>query len=273
MSTTTLAPGGATQPPGHFDISNTPPIPFLRLVSVELRKLFDTRAGRWLIISMLGLIVLASAIVMIVSLNNDSRLNLNDMSSVSGGVFNILLPVLGIMAVTTEWSQRTNMVTFTLEPRRPRVIAAKLVASVVIAVASIIVALIIGAALGGIFQIAGGDFDWGTMEVLDIVGFALVQSIALLTGFAFATLLLNTPAAIVVYFAYIFVIPTLIIWGSLTIGWFEDVAPWIDFSTAQVPLFAGFEDMEWGHFAVSGLIWFVLPLTLGITRMLRAEIK
>lgn len=273
MSTTSLTKGGVPQGHGTFDISGTASIPFFRLVNVELRKLFDTRAGRWLIISMIGLILLASAIVMIVSLNNDDSLNLSEMSSVSGGVFNILLPVLGIMAVTTEWSQRTNMVTFTLEPRRPRVIGAKMVASLIIGVASIAVALVLGAILGGLFQGLGGEFDWSTMEVLDVLGFAVGQSIALLTGFAFATLLLNTPAAIVVYFAYIFVIPTLIIWASFTIGWFEDVAPWIDFTSAQTPLFSGFDGMHWGEFAVSGLIWFVLPLTLGITRMLRAEIK
>ena len=39
----------------------------------------------------------------------------------------ILLPVLGILLVTSEWSQRTAMVTFTLEPSRSRVIAAKFV--------------------------------------------------------------------------------------------------------------------------------------------------
>jgi len=34
-----------------------------------------------------------------------------------------LLPVLGIMAVTSEWTQRTGLVTHTLEPRRSRILA------------------------------------------------------------------------------------------------------------------------------------------------------
>ena len=46
----------------------------------------------------------------------------------------ILLPVLGVMSVTSEWSQRTAMVTFALEPSRGRVIAAKYVSALVIAV-------------------------------------------------------------------------------------------------------------------------------------------
>ena len=35
----------------------------------------------------------------------------------------ILLPVLGVLSITSEWSQRTAMVTFTLEPSRMRVVA------------------------------------------------------------------------------------------------------------------------------------------------------
>ena len=32
-------------------------------------------------------------------------------------------------------------------------------------------------------------------------------------------------------------------------------------------------DEDWAHFAVSGLIWLVLPLTIGLWRVLRAEVK
>ena len=39
-----------------------------------------------------------------------------------------LLPVVGILLVSSEWSQRTAQVSFTLVPRRPRVIAAKMLA-------------------------------------------------------------------------------------------------------------------------------------------------
>ena len=46
---------------------------------------------------------------------------------------NILLPVLGIMSVTSEWSQRTAMVTFTLEPSRSRFLAAKFVGTLIVA--------------------------------------------------------------------------------------------------------------------------------------------
>ncbi len=51
----------------------------------------------------------------------------------------VLLPVLGILLVTAEWSQRTALTTFTLVPRRERIIAAKAAAGVALAVAATVV--------------------------------------------------------------------------------------------------------------------------------------
>ena len=52
-----------------LDVSQTPVVPFGRLVRVELRKLADTRAGRWLLISIaaLTLIVLIIQLSVVVS--------------------------------------------------------------------------------------------------------------------------------------------------------------------------------------------------------------
>jgi hypothetical protein len=89
-------------------------------------------------------------------------------------------------------------------------------------------------------------------------------------------LLMNTAAAIVVYFIYSLIFPIVLGILSATIGWFADVAPWIDFNTAQAPLFTGdfrLDGEEWARFAVTGTIWLVIPLALGIVRLLRAEVK
>jgi len=63
--------------------------------------------------------------------------------------------------------------------------------------------------------------------------------------------------------------------GSLVRS-FEDVAPWIEFNTAQLPLFQGDftpSAEEWAQIATSGTIWLVIPLLLGIWRLLRIEFK
>ena len=52
MSTATTTP--TTDRPRTIDISQDQRVPFSRLVSVETRKSFDTRSGRWLTFSIVG---------------------------------------------------------------------------------------------------------------------------------------------------------------------------------------------------------------------------
>jgi hypothetical protein len=117
--------------------------------------------------------------------------------------------------------------------------------------------------------------DWD-FTVKQTSFFLLLQVIGMLTGFAFAALLLNSPAAIVIYFAYSFILPTIFGIGAELIGWFSDIQPWIDFGYAQTPLFDGDGSVtgeQWAQLGVSGFIWLVVPLAIGIWRVLRAEVK
>jgi hypothetical protein len=99
------------------------------------------------------------------------------------------------------------------------------------------------------------------------------QTFAMLGGFALACLLLNTPAAIVVFFVYKWVLPGLIALGAL-MDWFSHLAPWIDFQSAQAELYdMPLTGRQWGHLAVSGFLWLVIPLAVGLWRILRAEVK
>src|SRR3954468_24044074 len=124
----------ATTPAMTLDVSGTEAIPFSRLVTVELRKMFDTRAGRWLLISIAGLTALVLTIQLIVQLSQGNAQTFDDFGAGANIPMVILLPVLGVMSVTGEWSQRTAMVTFTLVPHRGRVLAAKYVSSLNIAI-------------------------------------------------------------------------------------------------------------------------------------------
>jgi hypothetical protein len=57
-------------------------------------------------------------------------------------------------------------------------------------------------------------------------------------------------------------------------GSFGDLRPWTDFNFAQGPLVdATMTGKDWAYFAVSGLIWLVVPLGVGAWRVLRAEVK
>ncbi|MBZ5732951.1 ABC transporter permease [Nocardioides sp. TRM66260-LWL] len=277
MSTTTSStptPGAAV--PRTIDVSGTAPVPFGRLVAVELRKSYDTRAGFWLLGTIAGLVVLAEGIATAVGITQDNSpgLDFGAFVGVAAFVTAVLLPVLGIMLVTSEWGQRTAMVTFSLEPRRPRVVAAKYVVGLILTVATALVAVAIGAVCNAFLGLGIGGADW-TFGWDYFVGFLIVQSLAMTSGFALATLLLSTPAAIVVFFAYSYVVPTILALASAFLDWFEPISDYIDFQRAQVPLrdlsISGGE--QWGQLLVSAAVWLVVPLALGLRRILRAEVK
>jgi ABC-2 type transport system permease protein len=257
-----------------FDISGTTPVPFGRLVAVELRKMADTRAGRWLLISIAALTALVLAIQLAVILSNDLQVDFRDFMIAMNTPMGILLPVLGIMSVTSEWTQRTAMVTFTLEPSRSRLILAKFVSTMLIAVVAVVIGLALSVVANLLYGALSGDEVLWDIGVVDVVFYFLLHAIGMATGFAFGTLFLNTAAAIVVYFVYSFVLPGLFQLGAQLMDWFADIQPWIDFAAAQNPLIEGsISGEQWAQLAVSGFIWLVLPLAVGLWRVLRAEVK
>jgi ABC-2 type transport system permease protein len=256
-----------------LDLAATAPTPFLRLVRVELRKSYDTRAGFWLL-AVIGLIVLAAEIIVLaVVTSQDETISFGDFIGVAAFLTSFLLPVLGIMVLTTEWSQRTAMVTFALEPRRPLVILAKAMVGIVLTLATVAVSIVIGLVCNLLYGAIEGQADW-TFGWPDFAAFLVTQVLAMLGGFALAALLLNTPAAIVVFFVYKWVLPGIFALGADLVGWFGDIRPWLDFQAAQETIWEWSSSGEdWAQLVVSGLVWLGLPLGFGIWRVLRAEVK
>ena len=257
-----------------LDLSATRPTPFARLVKVELRKTYDTRAGFWLL-AIIALIVLAAeTIFLLASAHNDEHVEWGDFTGVAAFITSIFLPVLGILVVTSEWSQRTAMVTFALEPRRSRIVLAKLVTGFVLTFATAILATVLGAALNALsFALQGEgswEFDWNFF-----IGFLLWQSITMAGGFALGALFLSTPAALVVFFIYKWALPGLLFAGANAWKWLHDLGPWINFQDALGPVgdLTLNTGKEWGHLLTSGALWLVLPLVVGMRRILRAEVK
>jgi ABC-2 type transport system permease protein len=259
-----------------LDVSQTPGIPFNRLFRVELRKTVDTRAGRWLIGITIGAALLAEGIFLaIAATHDDVNAAYGDFVAAAAFVCSILLPVVGIMLVTSEWSQRTAMTTFSLEPRRMRIVLAKLLAGVTLTLFVIAFALVVGLICNLLYGALQNhqSIDW-TFGWSGFAGFVINQTFAMLGGFALACLLLNTPAAIVVFFVYKWVLPGLFALGSALMAWFSDLAPWLDFQSASSELYdMPLSGTEWAHLAVSGFLWLVLPLGIGLWRIRRAEVK
>jgi ABC-type transport system involved in multi-copper enzyme maturation permease subunit len=264
---------GVSTGPITLDVSQTARVPFGRLVSVELRKMFDTRAGRWLLISIAASTALVLVIQLWVVLAQDLTVTFNDFAGGANIPMNILLPVLGVMSVTSEWSQRTAMVTFSLEPSRSRFLAAKFVSTLIVAVAAVVIGLALTIMANGLYAAFSDNAVTWELGPFRIFCYFLLYLFGMATGFAFGALILNTAAAIVVYFVYSFILPGLFQLGTL-MDWFEKIQPWIDFASAQNPIIeADVSGKEWAQLATSGLIWLVLPLLIGVWRVLRAEVK
>jgi ABC-2 type transport system permease protein len=265
----------AVAQPGLIDISASRRTPFTRLVALEFRKSYDTRSSFWLLASMGIVTVIVYTIMLIIAgVNENAHFAYGDF--VGGAAFptSILLPVLAILLVTSEWSQRTAMTTFSLEPHRARVIAAKLVVGLGWTFLVAAFATVVGAGANGLSGLITGTANWDYGPT-GLFAFLITQSLAMLGGFALATLLLNSPAAIVAFFAYKWVVPILFGVAGVYIGWFEKVAAWIEFQNAQGPIWDWELDsgQEWAHLLTSGAFWLALPLALGLWRVLHAEVK
>ena len=142
MSTATSErPGNA---PGVIDVSQTEAVPFGRLARVEIRKMVDTRSGFWLLLCTALLLVITTGItLLVVGLNDNVEPGATVISQILTIPLSLLLPVFAIQTVTSEWSARTALVSFTLEASRGRVLLAKLVAVVALAVAAMLLALVL----------------------------------------------------------------------------------------------------------------------------------
>ena len=179
-----------------------PGIPLSRLVRVELRKMFNTRSGFWLMMSIAILATVATVVV-------------------------ILVLALAIAAV--------------------------------------------GNIVGNL--IVGTDTVWD-VGVDDFLLILLANVLGLLIGFMLGVLIRNSAAAIVAYFVYSFVLPGLLALLANVSDWFKDLQPWVDFNFAQGQLFdPPVSGEEWAQLLTSGIIWFVIPLAVGVRMVLRSEVK
>lgn len=245
-----------------------PSVPLSRLLRTELRKTTDTRAGKWLLTGIVAVTALVVVIVLFAA--NEPDLTYDTFVTATGSPQGYLLPVLGILAITSEWSQRTGLVTFTLEPSRTRVFVAKFLAVVLLGL--IAVALAFGlAAVGNVVgtSLQKGDGSWH-YPVSWVGEIGVGQIIGIVEGLGFGLLLLNSAAAIVVYF--VAPLASTIVFNL--IGPITGAAQWLDINTATQPLFDHTSTTtSWEHIAVACAIWIGLPIAIGLWRLRRSEVK
>jgi len=238
-------------------------IPFSRLLRVEFGKATDTRAARWLLAAVAALTVGLMLAPILAPQSIDQTYT--SYLSFAAIALSILLPVVSILTLTSEWSQRTVLTTFTQEPRRTRVISAKVLVSLLLAGAAAVFGGMVTAAGLAVAAASGREVE-ANLNAGVVVGYLLFVLLNVFMGVALGALLHNTAAAIVLSFA----LP--IAFGMLGFA-LKSVAEWIDTSTTFDWVLNG----QWsGHTAqilVSVALWIGIPLAAGVLRTVRREIN
>jgi ABC-2 type transport system permease protein len=233
-----------------------------RLASIELRKSADTRAGFWL----MAVIVLLAAALVVVQLvwGEAADKHLVPLFRTTIEITALVLPVLGILLVTSEWSQRTGLTTFALVPHRERVVVAKILGAAVLTLGAVVACLLVASA-GNL--VGGGSWSLGLGE---LGRFTLYELIGVLGGVAFGLAFMNSALAIVMYF----VIP--IGWSILgeTISALDKPADWLDLSRPMMTLVeGGMTGTVWAQLATATGVWLGVVMLIGLARLRRTELN
>jgi ABC-2 type transport system permease protein len=237
-------------------------IPFSRLVRVEWTKATDTRAAR----SLLALVALSTVAMILVPVVAPTTFDQTQTSylAVASIALVILLPIVAMLMFTAEWSQRSVMTTFTQEPRRIRVVSAKLTVSMVLGGAAALFGGVAAAAGVGLAAVSGRTLE-ANMSVGAIGGYLIYLLLNVLGGVAFGVLVQSSAAAIAAYFSLNTGVALLATVSTL-------VADWIDTSRTWTLVL----DNEWsGHvpqIVVSIVIWVVIPIVAGVFRTVRRDV-
>lgn len=259
-------------------------IPFGRLVSVELRKMLDTRGGRWLLVITGGLLLVAMGLTLLITATVDNAsITASGFAEVLVLPLSILLPVFAILTVTSEWSQRTNLVTFSLEPHRGKVFGSKFVAVLVLALSTIVLAIVFGV-IGNLLYgvITGNEVIWN-IDAGHLIWNIVLQLIFFSIAFAFGLVLLNTPAAVALFYVIIVFLPFMVYSTLMAIfEWARNFFPWIDVNLAGAPFISDVDFVgepvsvsgeNYAQLAVAITIWLVIPLIVGLSRVFKSEVK
>ncbi|MFI5732376.1 ABC transporter permease [Kribbella sp. NPDC051587] len=239
---------------------------FLKLVTIELRKSLDTRSGRVLVAAIL-LIALAAMTWQITHLSDDGGASFAGFLGAGSAGTMLILPVIGVMAMTSEWTQRTALTTFTLSPRRVRVQLAKFVSA--IALSAVVMTAVVALAFG--FTALAGAVTSHSTSYADLggqlAGSYLTMALNVVMGAAFGAVIAQTAVAILVFF----IAPTA--WSLAGHALFKDNANYLDVFSA----FGRIAERDLHGMVPETLtaigVWVVLPTIVGLWLSSRREVK
>ena len=235
-------------------------VPFGTQVLVELRKSVDTGAAQAVLGSFLGLGLAVTVFVL---------LNVPEPTLGSAGLvaaFAALgLPIVSALVMTSEWGQRTAMTTFWLEPRRHRVLLAKVVSALVLGVGLITALLVIMFVITAVLLLVRGMPVTSDGLGLLLLSVYVGGVFGVLFGVAWGAALMSTALTLLWVLVVSLIIELVLPFAA------GELTPWFMMSTASNWLIDGTAP---GLPVLSSfLIWYAVPLAVGFLLQGRREVR
>ena len=187
------------------------------LLRAELLKLRTVALPVWLLVTTLLLVALSVVATVLTAglegnplTRDDPELLARAVASASGG--NVVVLVLGILALTQEFRFGTATPSFLVTPRRSRVLVAKLLAVALVGVGFALVSAVLALGLGaGLLRLRDDPLVYSAQVWQVLAASALVMALYGPIGVGVGALVRNQIAAVVGALAYVFVVEQLVV--------------------------------------------------------------
>jgi ABC-2 type transport system permease protein len=233
-----------------------------RATVLELRQSVSTRARRRLLIAAGVVGLLTAGLVALTGPAEDHTFSV--ISFYTQSAISLPLPLVSVLLMTQDFGRRVSSLTPRSGLSGDAIIAAKWLASMIIAVAGAAYGVLISVLATGAATPAAPEGQWNAIGMI-ILGSVLVQLIAQLVGAGWGLLLGSSPVAIVAD-----VVVPLGLWlftgaapGLQGIHW---LAP---FTSVQSLLSGHMNAQQWAQVGVIVLVWVVGLNTAGTLRQHR----
>lgn len=236
-----------------------------RLAHVEVRKFVDTRASRWILVS-LGVVATVMA-VGAVAIGHGASATANFTEVVAGmQMFTALAAALiGILGMTGDWAHGVTTTYFPLVQRRSYIYAAKLGAALLVCAVMFLATIAAALAAVGIYRVTTG----GAVRFDDAVATIGLSAVSTLLGVVFGigvAAVIRRVALSIVAVIGLTVGVNVAVLGFVPQAWqgvLSTLTPLAAFAPVDKP--AAYEVLG------SLLVWYVIPILAGWRIAERAE--
>ncbi len=246
-------------------VTTARPLSLARTIRVEARKLVDTRPS--LLLIGVAAVLSAAFAAGVALVPGELGLTLGLLGDLAAMPASMITTVLAVLLVAGEYTARTASVTFTLDPRRGRVLAGKAIAVLVLALVASALSYLAAAAVALVAPlISGRPVAWSAdpAGVGTVVGSVVFSALA---GYALALAFRNAVAPILLLLVW----PTVALLIGSTSPAIREALAYLDVD----PVF-GLTDGSTNpvvKLLVSALAWVLLPAVVGVWRTLHQDVE